>query len=223
MSWTDMEYSATGRIVSVCAGGQEIKFSRGSSERISGNSSAALRGNATQYKKPYVLSLDPLVFDVLIPGCFTKSLDSGSNVRFLKSHDTSFDYGSTDACSLVLADDENGLSFQLGLGSDTASQELADEVESGALSRMSIGIFPQVFDFVEIEGCKVRRVAEAKLTEISAVRFPAIANTSVFKIYERTAQSFCGVARSSGIAYEAASRRVLSALSKLAALNASHA
>ena len=211
-----MEFANFGGRITRVEGATVKGCGRQISQRLdSFTSRPALRGIATKYRKPYVLSTDPLLFDVLRPGCFDDSITAGTDVKFLRAHDESHEYGRTGDSTVVLIDSEIGLFFQLMLGDDAASKDFAGEIYSGDFPHMSIGIRPVVFDHVDIDGQKVRRVAKAELLELSAVRHPAIANTSVFVVDEAKATMFGRAVRSGEVAYESSGRQLIAAISKV--------
>lgn len=106
-------------------------------------------------------------FDVVKPGAFRKSLESGRKVRLLWQHDMDKPIGVWEA----LREDERGLFVRGRLSGDVQQgKEALALLRMGALDSMSIGY--RVIAASEEAGGRVRALDEVELLEISLVTFP---------------------------------------------------
>ena len=108
-------------------------------------------------------------------GCFARSLTDNSTIRFLVEHRES-ELVATTADRLELCQDNEGLKFHLHLRDDDFSRRVADLVESGAKTGMSLGagFADMIYDEIQIDGSDIRMVRDARLNEISLVEFGAV-------------------------------------------------
>jgi uncharacterized protein len=115
----------------------------------------------------------------IAPGAFTRTL-SGSDVRALLNHNTDIVLGRQKAGTLRLAEDANGLAFELDLPDTTAGRDLAVSIERGDVAEMSF-----LFKMRKDQWAKLgpdqwlRTLLDVDLKEISPVTFPAYPSTEV--------------------------------------------
>ena len=95
-----------------------------------------------------------------------------STIRFLVEHRES-ELVATTADRLELCQDNEGLKFHLHLRDDESSRRVADLVESGSKRGMSLGagFADMIYDEIKIDGSEIRMVRDARLNEISLVKF----------------------------------------------------
>jgi HK97 family phage prohead protease len=147
--------------------------------------------------------------DVVAPGAFRKSLNSGRKVKMLWQHDTREVIGVWDS----LAEDERGLYVKGRLLKDVAKgREAMALMRAGAIDSMSIG-YRTVEAEAEGNG-RVRRLKEIDLFEISAVTFPMLPDAKITavknddgrfdpKLMERALRDVCGLSISEAKAFMA--------------------
>ena len=128
-------------------------------------------------------------YEEVAPGAFAKTLQEG-DARFLVDHYSHLLVGRVSAGNLRLAEDDIGLATEADL--NTRKSYVADLVENlqdGSLTGMSFGFrvikddwttesIAAVVDGEEVTiEVEVRRIIEVELFEVSAVTFPAYADT----------------------------------------------
>lgn len=116
-------------------------------------------------------------------GAFTRSLADGDDVRALYNHDDGQVIGRRSAGTLRLSEDATGLRIEIDLPDTTAARDLAANIACGNIDGMSFGfrareqqwdVFGEGEDQVDL-----RRLVDVELIEVSAVTFPAYADTSI--------------------------------------------
>lgn len=119
--------------------------------------------------------------EVLRPGCFAKSLATGSNIRALYHHDGTALLGTTRGGSLQLREDAHGLAFELALPDTTHGRDLAILVDRGDVAGCSFGFkVADGGDRWEQRGAvMVRELLEVELAEVTLTSDPAYADTTV--------------------------------------------
>ena len=116
-------------------------------------------------------------------GAFADSLGRGDDVRALVGHDTTLISGRRSAKMLDIAEDDKGLKVEISVPDTTAGRDLVVSVKRGDLTGMSFGF--EVVDDQWTPGTKDgksdyrRELIKVNLFEVSAVAFPAYADTSV--------------------------------------------
>ncbi|AER56928.1 phage prohead protease, HK97 family protein [Pseudoxanthomonas spadix BD-a59] len=115
--------------------------------------------------------------EVIKPGAFRASLDSGADVLALADHDPSRVLGRTRSGTLHLAEDGEGLAFSLQLPDTQAGRDLVALAERGDLGGCSFG-FTVGADGERWTGNK-RELRAVTLHEVSIVQsWPAYDGTS---------------------------------------------
>jgi len=116
-------------------------------------------------------------------GAFSASLARGDDIRALVGHDTTLIIGRRSAGTLTIAEDDRGLRVEIAVPDTSAGRDLVVSVKRGDLTGMSFG-----FSTVDDEWTRLskdgdvvyrRELITLDLFEVSAVAFPAYAETSV--------------------------------------------
>lgn len=104
--------------------------------------------------------------DVVHPGAFKASLESGGKVRFLYAHDAAQPLGRP----LELREDGTGLFGRFRISKTRLGQDVHTLLADGALDSFSIGFIPRDFDRDEKAG--TRNLKAVELLECSLVSLP---------------------------------------------------
>lgn len=119
--------------------------------------------------------------EVIRQGAFSKSLESGSNIRALYHHDSNALLGTTKGGTLQLREDGHGLAFTLALPDTTHGRDLAILVDRGDVSGCSFGF--RVADggdrWEQRGSTMVRELLAVDLAEITLTADPAYQDTTV--------------------------------------------
>lgn len=113
----------------------------------------------------------------IAPGAFTGALEA--DVRALIDHDTGRVIGRTAAGTLRLSEDERGLFVEIDLPDTTDGRDLAVQLERGDITGMSFGFRVTKEEWDETGDMPVRTIKAVDLYEVSAVAFPAYADTEI--------------------------------------------
>lgn len=138
-----------------------------------------LVGYAAVFGKETVIA--GLFREQIAPGAFAASIGE-DDVRALFNHDPNFVLGRTRSGTLTLAEDETGLRYEVNPPETTWANDLLVTVKRGDVSQSSFG-----FQVVKEEWTEpatraelpLRTIREARLFDVSAVTYPAYADTSV--------------------------------------------
>lgn len=114
--------------------------------------------------------------ELIRPGAFTKSLQSGRDILCLRDHDTSVLLGRTKTQTLELEERADGLHYSVKLPDTQAGRDLLALAERGDLGGVSFG-FQAVNEHWDKD---LRELQEVELHEISIVQaWPAYDQTTV--------------------------------------------
>lgn len=116
--------------------------------------------------------------ETILPGAFSDSIRSG-DVRALIDHDSGRIIGRTAAKTLRLSEDAKGLAVEIDLPDTTDGRDLAVQLERGDISGMSFGFRVTHDEWDETGPVPARTIHKIELFEVSAVAFPAYADTSL--------------------------------------------
>lgn len=148
--------------------------------RASGNGSERkISGYAAKFNN---LSEDLGGFrEKLAPGCFTRTLSLGADVRMLVDHDSSKILGRTKAGTLTLTQDNVGLRFACVLPDTQTGRDVYENIRLGNLSDCSFGFYCTDEDFSEDPQGRglIRTVSDLDLFDCSVVTYPAYPGTEV--------------------------------------------
>lgn len=161
------------RVERRAAGGAATQSERlpGSPERL-----PAIVGRAAVYG---VLSEDLGGFRERIePGAFAASI-AEDDIRALFNHRDDYVLGRNRADTLRLSDDGECLQARIEPPDTSFARDLLASVERGDISGMSIGFRAIDDEWNVLEGMPVRTLKAARLFDVSAVAFPAYAQTEV--------------------------------------------
>jgi len=119
--------------------------------------------------------------EVIHAGAFTKTI-SEADIRALQNHDSNRVLGRNTAGTLELAEDDEGLTFEIEPPGTTWADDLLVSMRRGDVDQMSFG-FEAVRDRWETIGEDMREgllrhIDEVRLYDISVVTFPAYPETS---------------------------------------------
>lgn len=114
--------------------------------------------------------------EVIRPGAFRQSLESGRDILCLRDHDASVLLGRTRSSTLELREDDQGLHFSLLVPDTQAGRDLLALAERGDLGGMSFGFRAVDEDWRD----DLRELRQVELHEVSIVQaFPAYAATDI--------------------------------------------
>lgn len=116
-------------------------------------------------------------YEVLAPGCFSKSLRESKDIRLLLEHDDTKLLARTKNGSLRLTDDQYGLHFEADLPDTTDGNNLIECLRTSLLDQLSFGFIAINDKYEVVGGDEQRTILEARLLEISVVSNPAYAQT----------------------------------------------
>lgn len=116
--------------------------------------------------------------EVIAPGAFGETLKT-ADVRALIDHDTGRVIGRSSAGTLRLTEDEKGLSVEIDLPDTSDGRDLAVQLERGDISGMSFGFIVTHDEWDEPSDPPTRTIHAVDLREVSAVAFPAYADTEI--------------------------------------------
>jgi HK97 family phage prohead protease len=137
-----------------------------------------LVGYAALFNKP--TELFPGLTEKVAPGAFTRTLGEGADVRALVDHDPSKIIGRTKSGTLALQENRKGLKVAIDAADTQAGRDILKSVERGDVDQMSFG-FRVVKESWEAkkDGSTVRTLEDVELFDVSAVTFPAYADTTI--------------------------------------------
>ena len=117
--------------------------------------------------------------EVIAPGAFTRTLDSGEPVFLLVNHDTdNLPLASTQSGTMTLRQDETGLWMEADLDpNNPRAQELASAVSRGDVNKMSFAFTVAPDGDTRENG--LRTLQDLNLFEVSVVTWPAYDATTV--------------------------------------------
>lgn len=142
---------------------------------ISNNESRTIEGFI-----PYnTMSEDLGFFEILKPGCFTKTLRESKDIRALYGHDDNRLLARTKNQSLTFEDKEDGLHFSFNVPETTEGNDVLEMVRSGLIDGCSFGFSCIQERYETLENREVRYILEARLYEVSLVGEPAYSATKV--------------------------------------------
>lgn len=125
----------------------------------------------------------PLPFiEQFSPGAFTRSLNSGRDVKLLVDHNRERLLASRKAGTLRLAEDDRGLRVEADLAPTSYARDLRVLAERGEISSMSFAFKPTKTGEAWSPDGQARTVSEARLFEVSILtgNDPAYTTTTAF-------------------------------------------
>lgn len=140
--------------------------------RAEGDGAAVIEGYGAVFDSP---SVDFGGWrEIIDPGAFTRTLNSGRNVFSFVNHDPEYVLGRTDNESLTLAEDQTGLRFQVTPPATTWASDLLVSMRRGDISGASF-MFDVVSEVWEqaADGVQERHLTQVRLYECGPVTMPA--------------------------------------------------
>lgn len=144
------------------------------------DSDCYVEGYATKYD-PYVLFDDggKIVYEEFVRGCFNNC--DMSDVIFQFDHAGKV-YARQSNNTLTVEADEIGLFVCADLSKTSAARSMYEDIESGLVTKMSWGFFPD-YDSLEVvetsDSITIRHHNIKKMFDVSAVSIPANNNTEI--------------------------------------------
>jgi len=117
----------------------------------------------------------------IAPGAFAAALAKGADVRALLNHNPDVVLGRSKSGTLRLAEDGNGLAFDLDLPDTSAGRDLAVSVERRDIAEMSFGFSVQKGGdtWSKVGDRWLRTLLSVDLYDVSPVAFAAYPQTEV--------------------------------------------
>lgn len=115
--------------------------------------------------------------EIIKPGAFTKSLESGRDILALAHHDHKQVLGRTKAGTLELSQDNLGLRVVINPPDTSYANDLMASVNRGDIDGMSFGFKVKPIDVIWQKN--VRYINNLELIEVSLVSMPAYGATTV--------------------------------------------
>jgi HK97 family phage prohead protease len=142
-----------------------------------------LEGRAASYN---VLSEDFGYWrERIAPGAFSRAISEKHDVRHLINHDRNLVLGRTEAGTLELSEDENGLTFRTLVPDTSYARDLVVSVERGDINECSFGFYAVNTAWIEEPDAAdpkqmmyVRELRDLDLFDISTVTYPAYPETN---------------------------------------------
>lgn len=113
----------------------------------------------------------------IAPGAFAKSLPA-DDIRALMNHDPNYVLGRNRSGTLVLAEDDRGLHFDVRAPDTQWARDLAESVKRGDIDQCSFGFQAVRDDWRTADGIDERTLMEVRLFDVSIVTYPAYPETS---------------------------------------------
>lgn len=141
-----------------------------------------LRGLAIPYNQ---LSDNPIsgmpdIKERILPGAFSRSLESGRDVMMLWNHELKYIFGRTTRGTLSLRESNDGISFDNVPPESGWANDLLPSIKRGDYTNMSFSFKDDVKPKMTLENGKyVRNVSQATLYEISLVPYAVYETTSI--------------------------------------------
>jgi uncharacterized protein len=119
--------------------------------------------------------------EILLPGCFAKSLRESPDVFAFEQHDSDEVIARTTAGTLRVTEDEKGLAVEIDLIDTQDNKDLLANIRAGHLTSMSFGMYADsiVCTWENRPEYSLRKISECALVEVSIVTFPAYQATEI--------------------------------------------
>lgn len=121
--------------------------------------------------------------EVLSPGAFRATLNSGYDFKAFLNHSSERTLGRVGNGTLKLVEDEIGLRAEITLPNSQFGRDLAEEVRSGYMDKMSFGFRAneEEWEVRKSDDRAIRVLKAVDLFEVSIVSEPAYLDTSIAK------------------------------------------
>lgn len=124
-------------------------------------------------------TVDRPLYEVIIPGAFTKSLGDGHNILALYNHELGQVLGSTGSGTLRLKDDNHGLRFEIDLPDTSYARDLKSLVSRGDVAGGSFRFDGVASTKRAGDGMMERTLKQIDVMEVTVTPLPAYPDTSV--------------------------------------------
>lgn len=120
----------------------------------------------------------------IAPGAFTRAINKASNngndIDFLAEHDDTLVLASTKNNTLKLSEDDTGLFMEARIINTSSGRDYYEMIQSGIITNMSFGFYAVDDDWKSVRSDLYERtINELELFEVSAVRRPAYAASTI--------------------------------------------
>lgn len=115
----------------------------------------------------------------IVRGAFARAIEKAKEIDFLASHDNTKVLSSTRNGSLTLKEDETGLFMEARITPTSYGKDTYELIKSGIIKNMSFGFRAIKDSWSRINNEIIRTVEELELFEVSAVKNPAYAQSSL--------------------------------------------
>lgn len=133
-------------------------------------------GYAAVFNSPTVIA--GYFREQIAPGAFSDAIKN-CDVRALFNHDANFVIGRNVAKTLVLTEDDRGLTWRASPPPTTWARDLAVSIDRGDISGCSFSFVPSVEEWDYAGDMPLRTIMRCDLYDVSAVTYPAYEDTSV--------------------------------------------
>lgn len=132
----------------------------------------------------YELGFIDKFVEKIAPGTFTRAInraqENGQDIDFLAEHNDTLVLASTKNGTLSLTEDETGLYMEARIINTSSGRDYHEMIKSGIITNMSFGFYAVEDDWRSVRNDLYERtVTELELFEVSAVRRPAYAASSI--------------------------------------------
>lgn len=132
----------------------------------------------------YELGFIDKFVEKIAPGAFTRAINKaqndGQDIDFLAEHDDTIVLASTKNGTLSLSEDDTGLFMEARIINTSSGRDYYEMIQSGIITNMSFGFYAVDDDWKSVRSDLFERtVTELELFEVSAVRRPAYAASTI--------------------------------------------
>lgn len=132
----------------------------------------------------YELGFIDKFVEKIAPGAFTRAINKaqndGQDIDFLAEHDDTIVLASTKNGTLSLREDDTGLFMEARIINTSSGRDYYEMIKSGIITNMSFGFYAIDDDWQSVRSDLFERtVTELELFEVSAVRRPAYAASTI--------------------------------------------
>jgi Escherichia/Staphylococcus phage prohead protease len=117
--------------------------------------------------------------EIVRPGAFRKSLDSGADVVALVEHEVGKIIGRRSADTLTVNEDERGLRYEVILPDTQAGRDVAENVRRGDIKGSSFGFRTRKDRWDYASDPMIRELLEVDILDVAPTAMPAYPKTDV--------------------------------------------
>lgn len=130
-------------------------------------------------KRSHMLGREKRFTEIIKPGVWERALNRAKEVHFLAEHDKNKILASTRNGSLELREDEKGLYMEAKISPTSWGKDYYQLIKDGILDSMSFGFRAASDQWRNLGDHFERTINELELFEVSVVRDPAYAHSSI--------------------------------------------